>query len=232
MSEITNTYLDHARNDDATPDAQAAATAPIVTDTTTIDAETEPATDPEATNPTAEDDTADDTNGDAADASYSGSEEDGEEDADAPVPATAGESGDAPADVETGVIEPVDAAAPTEPEAVAEPEATDVAEAAAGTAPATRGTTTIGDGVVSTVVRVVASKIEGVHRLDEEDSSVAVDGDTATIRIALVVTFGHPVRALAERIRIDVIDAVEQFLGLDVAAVDIHVSDVHYPETA
>ena len=68
-----------------------------------------------------------------------------------------------------------------------------------------------------------------MHSIDDEGISVEADGDIATIRISLVVEYGHPIRALAERVRTDVIEAVEQFFSLDVAAVDIHVSDIHQP---
>jgi uncharacterized alkaline shock family protein YloU len=103
---------------------------------------------------------------------------------------------------------------------------------AAGTRPAagSRGNTTVGDGVLAKVVNMVVRKADGVHCLDEEGTSVELDGDVATIKVSLVVEFGHPVKALGERIRIDVIDAVEPFLGLDVAAVDVHVTDVHLPD--
>jgi uncharacterized alkaline shock family protein YloU len=135
------------------------------------------------------------------------------------------ESGDAPAAAEVEPADPVDAAGSDQAEPVVA-----VAEVAARPAAAARGTTTVGDGVVSKVVNMVARKAEGLYSLDDEDSSVTVDAGVATIRIALVVEYGHAVTALAERIRIDVVDAVEQFLGLDVAAVDVHVSDIHEPE--
>ncbi|MFC4855866.1 Asp23/Gls24 family envelope stress response protein [Actinophytocola glycyrrhizae] len=105
-----------------------------------------------------------------------------------------------------------------------------VAAAEARPAARTRGNTTVADGVVSEVVNMVAREVDGVYRLDDEDISVTVDSDIATIRVALTVEHGHAVRTLAEQVRIDVIDAVEQFLGLDVAAVDVHVSDIHSPE--
>lgn len=111
-------------------------------------------------------------------------------------------------------------------DATTEPDAEE-ARPAAGT----RGTTTVGDAVVSKVVNMVAGKVDGVHRLDDEGSAVAVDAGVVTITVALVVEYGHAVKALAEQLRVDVIDAVEQFLGLDVAAVDVHVSDIHHPET-
>ncbi len=95
---------------------------------------------------------------------------------------------------------------------------------------ATRGNTTVADAVVSKVVTMVAGDVDGVHRLDHEDSEVAVDGRVAMIRISLVVEYGHAVTALAKRIRTDVIDAVEQGLGLDVASVDIHVGAIHTEE--
>lgn len=99
------------------------------------------------------------------------------------------------------------------------------AEARPGAGP--RGNTTVSDAVVAKVVTMVAGEVDGVHRLDDDDSEVAVDGRVAMIRISLVVEYGQAVTALAERIRTDVIDAVEQGLGLDVASVDIHVGDIH-----
>lgn len=90
----------------------------------------------------------------------------------------------------------------------------------------TRGNTTVSDAVVAKVVTMVAGGVDGVHRLDD-DSDVAVDGRVAMVRISLVVEYGQAVTALAERIRTDVIDAVEGGLGLDVASVDIHVGDIH-----
>lgn len=125
----------------------------------------------------------------------------------------------------------VDQAAPVvEPvvEIVVEP----VAETAtAETRPAAgmRGSTTIGDGVVAKIVTMVAGRTDGVHSIDDEGISVEADDDIATIRISLVVEYGHPIMALAARVRTDVIEAVEQFFSLDVAAVDIHVSDIHQP---
>jgi uncharacterized alkaline shock family protein YloU len=95
----------------------------------------------------------------------------------------------------------------------------------------TRGSTTVSDAVVTKVVTMVAGEVDGVHHLDDGDSEVAVDGGVAMIRISLVVEYGHAVTALAKHIRTDVIDAVEEGLGLDVASVDIHVGDIHVGDT-
>ncbi|MFI7673221.1 Asp23/Gls24 family envelope stress response protein [Actinophytocola sp. NPDC049390] len=103
----------------------------------------------------------------------------------------------------------------------------DIASPEARPEAGTRGNTTVSDAVVAKVVTMVAGEVDGVHRLDDEDSEVAVDGRVAMIRISLVVEYGQAVTALAKRIRADVVDAVEQGLGLDVASVDIHVGDIH-----
>lgn len=95
---------------------------------------------------------------------------------------------------------------------------------------ADRGNTTVEDGVVAKIVTMLAGKAEGVHNLDDEGISVDVDDDGATIKVSLVLEFGHAVKAVAEQIRISVIEAVEGLLGLDVTAVDVRVTDVHLPD--
>jgi uncharacterized alkaline shock family protein YloU len=145
------------------------------------------------------------------------------------------EAADAPVAVEADVEEEAEAPVVAEAEAddvetvpLVEPAAEPVA---AETRPAagTRGTITVGEGVAAKVVNVVAGKVDGVHSIDDGGISVEVDDGIATIKVSLVVEYGHAIKALAEQIRVDVIEAVEQLLGLDVAAVDVHVSDIHLP---
>ncbi|MFD1049873.1 Asp23/Gls24 family envelope stress response protein [Kibdelosporangium lantanae] len=88
---------------------------------------------------------------------------------------------------------------------------------------------TVEDAVVVKVVNLVVGKVEGVHSVAEDGILVSLDGDVATVKVSLVVEFGQAIKALAARIRTDVVEAVEEFLGFDVAAVDVHVSDVHLP---
>jgi uncharacterized alkaline shock family protein YloU len=121
-------------------------------------------------------------------------------------------------------------------EAIEEADAADAVEeaepVAAETRPAagTRGSTTVADGVVTKIVTMVARKTEGVHELDEAGISVDVEGEVTTIAVTLVVEFGRAVKVLAEQLRIKLIEAVEQYLGLEVAVVDVHVADIHFPE--
>jgi uncharacterized alkaline shock family protein YloU len=162
----------------------------------------------------AADETVDEATDDASDDATDEDDESGPE----PVVAEAADE-DEPAEAEAAVdnvtqLEPV------------------VALVTAGTRPAAgdRGSVTVGDGVVAKVVTIVAGKVDGVHSLDDDGITVEVDDDVATITISLVVEFGHPIRALAEEIRTGVVESVEQFLGLDVAAVDVLVSDIHVPD--
>ncbi|KJK43263.1 hypothetical protein UK23_33855 [Lentzea aerocolonigenes] len=126
-------------------------------------------------------------------------------------------------EAEIEVVPVAEAEAEEAPVVVAEEAAP--ARAAAGS----RGSVSVDNGVIAKVVTIVAAKIEGVHSLDADGISVEVDGDVATIGVSLVIEFGHAVKALAEQVRTDVIEAVENFLNFDVAAVDVHVSDIHLP---
>ncbi|SFW83483.1 Asp23/Gls24 family envelope stress response protein [Amycolatopsis australiensis] len=130
-----------------------------------------------------------------------------------------------PAYAGTGTVEEPVASeeAATSAEAEAEAEA---ARPAAGS----RGSTTVADGVVSKIVTRVTRQAEGVHELDEAGTSVEVEGEVATIAVTLVVEFGRAVKTLAEQLRTNVIEAVEEHLGLEVATVDIHVADIHFPD--
>jgi len=47
----------------------------------------------------------------------------------------------------------------------------------------------------------------------------------------LVVEYGFVVYSVTEKVRANVIGAIENLLGLEVTAVDIVVDDVHVPDT-
>lgn len=127
---------------------------------------------------------------------------------------------------ETVEAEPV---AETEP-VVAEAVTAEADAPAARPAAGSRGSTTIADGVVGKIVVRIAAQTEGVHSVAEDGITVELADDVAWVTIPVVVEFGHAVKALGEQIRVAVIDAVEQYLGLDVEVVDVHVTDIHFPE--
>jgi uncharacterized alkaline shock family protein YloU len=116
---------------------------------------------------------------------------------------------------------------------------------------AERGTTTIADEVVEKIAGIAARKVDGVYDLggdvarvfasvrdriglgeDEGETSnrgvsVRLEGRNATVRVTLVIEYGYVVYSVAESVRTQVINSVENLLGLEVTAVDIVVDDVH-----
>jgi uncharacterized alkaline shock family protein YloU len=118
-----------------------------------------------------------------------------------------------------------------------------------------RGTTTIADEVVEKIAGIATREIPGVHDLggdvarvfaglreriglgdadDDTDRGIRVrlDGREAAVGITLVVEYGYVVRAVTDKVRANVIGAVENLLDLDVTEVNIRVDDVHVPDAA
>lgn len=120
--------------------------------------------------------------------------------------------------------------------------------------PADRGTTTIADEVVEKIAGYAAREVEGVYdlggdvarvfasvkervglankdELSAQGVTVRLDGKTAAVKIVIVIEYGYVVYSVTEKVRAQVISAVESLLGLEVTAVDITVDDVHIDES-
>jgi uncharacterized alkaline shock family protein YloU len=118
---------------------------------------------------------------------------------------------------------------------------------------ADRGTTTIADEVVEKIAGIACREVPGVHDLggdvarvfagirermglgdadDDTDRGVKVrlDGRRVTVDVTLVVEYGYVVRAVTDKVRSNVIGAVENLLDLEATEVNIRVDDVHVPE--
>ncbi|WEV26234.1 Asp23/Gls24 family envelope stress response protein [Streptomyces sp. 71268] len=116
--------------------------------------------------------------------------------------------------------------------------------------PATRGKTSIADGVVEKIAGMAAREVSGVHALGgglartlgavrervpggrpNVTSGVKVEvGERQTaIDLDIVVEYGVPITDVAADIRENVIAAVERMTGLEVVEVNIAVIDVHLP---
>jgi uncharacterized alkaline shock family protein YloU len=117
--------------------------------------------------------------------------------------------------------------------------------------PENRGSTILADEVVEKIAGIAAREVPGVYDLggdvarvfssvkerlgfgqNEGDQGVSVrlDGTTAAVRVTLVIEYGYVVYAVADKVRSNVIGAVEDLLGLEVTAVDIVVDDIHVPD--
>ncbi|MDX2596786.1 MULTISPECIES: Asp23/Gls24 family envelope stress response protein [Streptomyces] len=117
--------------------------------------------------------------------------------------------------------------------------------------PATRGRTTIADGVVEKIAGLAARDVVGVHamgsglsrtlgavrdRVPGGSKSVsrgvkAEVGDVQTaLDLEIVVDYGVSIGDVARAVRENVVAAVERMTGLEVVEVNIAVSDVKLPE--
>jgi len=118
-------------------------------------------------------------------------------------------------------------------------------------ATATKGKTTIANGVVAKIVGIAAREIEGVKdvvgsgagatitglatRVTRGDTraqgvSVEVGEREAAANINIIVNYGLSIPLVAEAVRRNIIDRVEAMTGLTMIAVDIAVNDLYFPE--
>ncbi|MYQ43775.1 Asp23/Gls24 family envelope stress response protein [Streptomyces sp. SID4985] len=117
--------------------------------------------------------------------------------------------------------------------------------------PATRGRTTIADGVVEKIAGTAAREVMGVHamgsglartfgamrdRVPGGTKAVArgVKAEVGEVQTALdleiVVEYGYAIGDVAAAVRENVIAAVERMTSLEVVEVNIAVSDVKLPD--
>ncbi len=116
---------------------------------------------------------------------------------------------------------------------------------------ASKGKTTIANGVVAKIVGIAAREIDGVKavvnigagatlsglatRVTRGDTraqgvSVEVGEREAAASINIVAYYGVSIPQLADAIRRNIIDRVESMTGLTVVAVDINVNDLYFEE--
>ena len=118
-----------------------------------------------------------------------------------------------------------------------------------------RGTTTLGDAVVSKIVGIAAQEVEGVQMgggtaramggvLDSVSRpmsgvgsgsqtrgvSVEVGAEEAAADLSMAVEYGRQIPQTTEAVRNNVINRVENLTGLRVTEVNITVNDVLFPE--
>ncbi|MEU8139507.1 Asp23/Gls24 family envelope stress response protein [Streptodolium elevatio] len=116
---------------------------------------------------------------------------------------------------------------------------------------ASRGKTSVADGVVEKIAGMAAREVPGVHAMGGGFARTfgamrdRVPGTTANVSrgvrvevgekqtavdLELVVEYGVTITDVAGGVRANVIDAVERMTGLQVVEVNISVNDVHLPD--
>ncbi|MFV0130534.1 Asp23/Gls24 family envelope stress response protein [Streptomyces sp. HMX112] len=128
---------------------------------------------------------------------------------------------------------------------------TSVTKRSGGGDPASRGRTTIADGVVEKIAGLAARDVVGVHAMGSGLSrtfgavrervpggkpsvtrgvKVEVGEVQTALDLEIVVEYGVSIEEVAGAVRENVISAVERMTGLEVVEVNIAVSDVKLPE--
>ncbi|MFI9120676.1 Asp23/Gls24 family envelope stress response protein [Streptomyces bikiniensis] len=118
---------------------------------------------------------------------------------------------------------------------------------------ATRGKTTIADGVVEKIAGLAARDVDGVHDMgsglsrtfgavrdrvpggsSKSNVTRGVKAEVGEVQTALdleiVVEYGYAISDVAGNVRENVVNAVERMTGLEVVEVNIAVSDVKLPD--
>ena len=109
------------------------------------------------------------------------------------------------------------------------------------------GTVSFATEVVATIAGLAATEVEGVASMASQSGGLAdmfsrrnsrsnftkgvridLDGNKVTADITIVVEYGSPVPDVARSIQENVKKAIETMSGLDVHAVDVHVSGVSF----
>ena len=108
------------------------------------------------------------------------------------------------------------------------------------------GTVSFATEVVATIAGLAATEVDGVASMSSQNTGLAdmfsrknsrnftkgvridLDGNKVTVDITIVVEYGSPVPDVARSIQENVKKAIETMSGLDVHAVDVHVSGVSF----
>lgn len=107
-----------------------------------------------------------------------------------------------------------------------------------------RGKTTIAPDVLLTIARLSALGTPGVARTSgvaggvnrlfkrgaDDGVRIEVKDHAVTIDLYLVVEHNHNVREVSRAVQAAVARAIQEMVGMDVLAVNVHIEDIAYPE--
>lgn len=110
------------------------------------------------------------------------------------------------------------------------------------------GTTKIDDGVVSKVAGIAAREVKGVYALgggaaraigairnvvNQKDLSQGISVEVGETQVAVDVTivaeYPMALQDVADDVRQSITDAIEQIVGMNVAEINVEITDVHIP---
>ncbi len=97
-----------------------------------------------------------------------------------------------------------------------------------------KGKVSYNSSIVSNIVSLAVSEVEGVSLLPAKNKSIRLsfDKDGIVADISVKVDYGYNVPSLAFRIQQAIKHNVESMTNYKVAKVDVHIQDVDFPENA
>jgi uncharacterized alkaline shock family protein YloU len=106
------------------------------------------------------------------------------------------------------------------------------------------GTVTIAPEVLVTIAQLTTQDVRGVHAMSTDWArdvnrffgnthvgdgvQVQVDGNRVAVDLYIIVEHDINMLQLGRTIQAEVIRAIEDMVGMEVKAVDVHIEDVHY----
>ncbi|GAB4578932.1 MAG: hypothetical protein Fur0022_16690 [Anaerolineales bacterium] len=110
--------------------------------------------------------------------------------------------------------------------------------------PRSPGKTTIDPGVLHTIARLAALRVDGVSRLSpvpggvnrltrrgQEGIRIEVEDSRVDVDVYVILRAGTNVREVSRTIQNDVARAISEMVGMEVGQIGIHIEDVDYQET-
>ena len=107
-----------------------------------------------------------------------------------------------------------------------------------------QGKTTIAPEVLLTIARLSALGARGVSRTSpvpggvnrlfkrgvDDGVRIEIKDHAAAVDLYLVIEHDHNVRDVSRAVQVAVARAIEEMVGMDVLAVNVHIEDIAYPE--
>jgi uncharacterized alkaline shock family protein YloU len=112
------------------------------------------------------------------------------------------------------------------------------------TEPRSPGKTTIDPGVLHTIARLTALRVEGVSRLSpvsggvnrltrrgQEGVRIEVEDSRVDVDVHIILHASTNVREVSRTIQQNIARAISEMVGMEVGRIGIHIEDIDYAET-
>lgn len=112
------------------------------------------------------------------------------------------------------------------------------------TEPRSPGKTTIDPGVLHTIARLTALRVDGVSRLSpvpggvnrltrrgQEGIRIEVEDSRVDVDVYVILNAGTNVRDVSRIMQSNIARAISEMVGMEVGRIGVHIEDIDYQET-